>query len=59
MRSEGLGGPQVRGPQVPELQEQCHRLQLLVSDLLLKNHELRFEVERLRNEQGPNPIDVS
>jgi hypothetical protein len=30
------------------LDEQCQRLQLLVGELLLKNHELRSEVARLR-----------
>jgi hypothetical protein len=31
------------------LDEQCQRLQLLVGELLLKNHELRCEVGRLRD----------
>ena len=31
-----------------ELEGECQRLQLLVGELLLKNHELRCEVERLR-----------
>jgi len=30
------------------LEGECHRLQLLVGELLLKNHELRCEVARLR-----------
>ena len=40
-RSEELAGP---GP--GEWQEQCRRLQLLVGELLLKNHELRCELAR-------------
>jgi hypothetical protein len=32
----------------PALEEDCRRLQLLVGDLLLKNHELRCELARLR-----------
>jgi regulator of replication initiation timing len=31
------------------LEGECHRLQLLVGELLLKNHELRCEVARLRD----------
>jgi regulator of replication initiation timing len=30
------------------LEDECQRLQLLVGDLLLKNHQLRCEVDRLR-----------
>ena len=63
MRSEGLAGPQARGPDatrtalhgastvqgdLPALADQCQRLQLLLGELLLKNHELRCEVARLR-----------
>ena len=33
------------------LQEECHRLHLLVGELLLKNHELRSEVARLRSDR--------
>jgi hypothetical protein len=33
------------------LEGECHRLQLLVGELLLKNHELRCEVARLREEK--------
>jgi regulator of replication initiation timing len=32
----------------PALEEECRRLQLLVGELLLKNHELRCELARLR-----------
>jgi hypothetical protein len=32
------------------LEDECQRLQLLVGELLLKNHELRCEVARLREE---------
>jgi hypothetical protein len=38
MRSETVG-----------LEGQCSRLELLVGELLLKNHELRCEVARLRD----------
>jgi regulator of replication initiation timing len=31
------------------LEGQCRRLELLVGELLLKNHELRCEVARLRD----------
>jgi hypothetical protein len=50
MRSE-CKGPQTAGcdPQAC-LEAQCHCLQLLVSELLLKNQELRFEVARLSQE---------
>jgi hypothetical protein len=34
-----------------ELKVQCRRLQLLVGEFLLKNHELRSEVARLREEK--------
>jgi regulator of replication initiation timing len=30
------------------LEDECHRLQLLVGELLLKNHQLRCEVAGLR-----------
>ena len=53
MRSEGLTAPQRRSGSVFErmvaLEDQCHRLHLLVGELLLKNHELRSEVARLRS----------
>jgi hypothetical protein len=44
MKSEGLAGT------LTELDGQYQRLQLLVGELLLKNHELRCEVARLREE---------
>jgi hypothetical protein len=31
------------------LEDQCHHLHLLIGELLLKNHELRSEVARLRS----------
>jgi hypothetical protein len=53
-RSEELAAPQIRGPAsrpldnpLPALQDQCERLQLLVAELLLKNHELRCQAARL------------
>ena len=46
MKSEGIADPQTVRP--GELEGQCQRLQLLVGELLLKNHELRCEVARLR-----------
>jgi len=57
MRSEGLACPQTSGhaapldDPLPAVQEECKRLQLLVGELVLKNHELRSEVARLRNEK--------
>jgi hypothetical protein len=30
-------------------EDECHRLQLLVGELLMKNHQLRCEVARLRD----------
>jgi hypothetical protein len=33
---------------VPALQDECKRLQLLVGELVLKNHELRSQVMCLR-----------
>jgi hypothetical protein len=63
MRFEGLASPQAQGPDATRtgvrgvsrvqgdlaaLADQCQRLQLLVSELLLKNQELRSEVARLR-----------
>ena len=33
------------------LEGECHRLQLLVGELLLKNHQLRTEVALLREEK--------
>lgn len=41
MRSEGVDS-------LPALVAQYRRLQLLVSELLLKNHKLRLELARLR-----------
>jgi regulator of replication initiation timing len=35
--------------EVVELMGECQRLQLLLGELLLKNHELRCEVARLRD----------
>jgi hypothetical protein len=32
-----------------DLEGECRRLQLLVGELLMKNHELRCEVARLRD----------
>jgi hypothetical protein len=59
MRSEELALPQIRGPAsrplddpLPALQDQCERLQLLIAELLLKNHELRYEAARLRSEKS-------
>ena len=56
MRSEGLTAPQTQGAVLSfdeerraALEDQCHRLHLLVGELLLKNHELRSEVARLRS----------
>jgi hypothetical protein len=57
MRSEGLSGPQTWGhgapldDPLPALQDECKRLQFLVGELVLKNHELRSEVARLRSEK--------
>ena len=42
---------------LPALQDQCERLQLLVADLLLKNHELRCEAARLRSEKGDSAAE--
>jgi hypothetical protein len=36
---------------LPALQDECKRLQLLVGELVLKNHELRSQVIRLRGEK--------
>lgn len=36
---------------VPALQDECKRLQLLVGELVLKNHELRSQVMRLRDQK--------
>jgi hypothetical protein len=57
MRSEGLACPRNSGDAVPledpvpALQQECKRLQLLVGELVLRNHELRSEVARMRNEK--------
>jgi hypothetical protein len=53
MKSEGLAGPQTAGPS--ELEGEYQRLQLLVGELLLKNHELRCEVARLRETVDAKP----
>ena len=56
-RSEGLAGPETWGHTVPledpapALQDECKRLQLLVGELVLKNHELRSQVMRMRDEK--------
>ena len=49
MKFEGLVAPQTVGQN--ELEGQYQRLQLLVGELLLKNHDLRCEVARLREEK--------
>jgi len=46
MRSEGL--TVFEEERRAALEDQCHRLHLLIGELLLKNHELRSEVARLR-----------
>ena len=63
-RSEGFAAPQIirrtaaePAPKplddpLPALQDRCERLQLLVAELLLKNHELRCEAARLRSENS-------
>jgi hypothetical protein len=58
MRSEGLTAPQIQEAVLSfeeerraALEDQCHRLHLLVGELLLKNHELRSEVARLRSSE--------
>ena len=66
MKSEALACPVGRGfipgtqsgghavpleDPVPALQDECKRLQLLVGELVLKNHELRSQVTRLRDEK--------
>jgi hypothetical protein len=58
-RSEELAAPLIRGPAprpldnpLPALQDQCERLQLLVAELLLKNHELRCQAARLLSEKS-------
>ncbi len=43
-------GPSMKSETIA-LEGECHRLQLLVGELLLKNHELRCEVLRLRDEK--------
>ena len=54
MRSEGLTAPQTQGAVLSFEEErraaleECHRLHLLVGEVLLKNHELRSEVARLQ-----------
>ena len=47
MRSEGL--IVFEEERMAALDDQCHHLHLLIGELLLKNHELRSEVARLRN----------
>jgi hypothetical protein len=58
MRSEALTAPQIQEAVLSfeeerraALEDQCHRLHLLVGELLLKNHELRSEVARLRSSE--------
>ena len=46
MRSEGL--TVFEEERMAALEDQCHHLHLLIGELLLKNHELRSEVARLR-----------
>ncbi len=41
------------------LEDECQRLQLLVGELLLKNHELRCEVARLRERSRQRRADAS
>jgi hypothetical protein len=43
-------GPSMRSETVA-LEGECQRLQLLVGELLLKNHQLRCEVARLQDEK--------
>jgi len=56
-RSEGLASSETWGhagpleDPVPALQDECKRLQLLVGELVLKNHELRSQVMRMRDEK--------
>ena len=47
MRSEGL--TVFEEERRAALEDQCHHLRLLIGELLLKNHELRSEVARLRS----------
>ena len=52
MRSEGLAAPtplSFEEERRAALEDQCHHLHLLIGELLLKNHELRSEVARLRS----------
>jgi hypothetical protein len=54
MRSDETKSDGMRSPwqdPVPALQDECNRLQLLVGELVLKNHELRSQVMRLRDEK--------
>lgn len=57
MKSEEPAGSPTRGYAVsgdeplPALQDEYKRLQLLVGELVLKNHELRSQVMRLRDEK--------
>ncbi len=46
-RSEGL--TLFEEDRMAALEDQCHHLHLLIGELLLKNHELRSEVARLRS----------
>ena len=43
--------PSMRSETV-ELESECQRLQFLVGELLMKNHQLRCEVARLRDLWG-------
>jgi hypothetical protein len=55
MRSERFACPREHAVSwedpVPALRDECKRLQLLVGELVLKNHELRSQVTRLRDEK--------
>jgi hypothetical protein len=56
-RSEVLACPRTWSQQlgledpVSALQDECKRLQFLVGELVLKNHEMRSQVRRLRDEK--------
>jgi hypothetical protein len=64
MRSEAPTAPQTQGAVLSfeeernaALEDQGHRLHLLVGELLLKNHELRCEVARLRSQNHQSRRD--
>jgi hypothetical protein len=50
-KSDGMRSEATLEDPVPALQDECKRLQLLVGELVLKNHELRSRLTRLRDEQ--------